>query len=318
MSRSNTVLLAAVIGLAVLYPVERSSHAQTSPEQANSEPKQDAKPIDLSPIANEIKGLTRAVESVKPEGKSADEIQREKDDLKAQQDMARWARLMAMITALGVAVTVAATIYVAKTLRETRRMVVEAEKTTKAAEETIAVTRDMARDQSRAYVHAKLAEIFWIDEYAGVSLTFKVENTGQTPVKWYGFRCHATLNDIRHDAPFPISTIRSRPLARWSYLPNGETVVAKVQDPLVLKELVSAREAQCAFRLDGIIFYETFFGEEFETEFSFFTEYTIDNPLAFDKKTGKYRPVPDKLKAMPGTYRTYERVRDESKKIAST
>jgi hypothetical protein len=100
MSRSNWLLIAALVGLAVLYPIESPSYAQTGTEHANREPKQDAKPIDLSPIANEIKGLTRAIEAIKPEGKSSDEIEREKSDLQAQQDMARWARLMYVASAL--------------------------------------------------------------------------------------------------------------------------------------------------------------------------------------------------------------------------
>ena len=227
-------------------------------------------------------------------------------DLQAQQDMAEWALLMALLSGLGVAVTITATIYVAKTLDETRRMVVEAERTTKAAEETIAVTRDMARDQSRAYVHAAMAEVFWDDDHPA-KLSFEAQNTGQTPVKWYGYRCHAVLDDLRFDSPFPRRTVMGKPLARWSYLPNGVTVRVVVHDRDVLKSLHDAKVKGCAFRLDGIISYETFFGEQFQTEFSFYSQWLGGNHLG-TTESGTCKPIAEPLKCSPRHLKTYEKM----------
>lgn len=73
-------------------------------------------------------------------------------DLEAQQDMAKWAALMFIITGFGVA-------YVALTLREARattfaaiRGALASEKGAEAAWETVAATRDVATRQVRSYV----------------------------------------------------------------------------------------------------------------------------------------------------------------------
>jgi hypothetical protein len=121
MSRSCRVLIAALIGLAVLYPIERPSHAESSTNTTDSGPEQNAKPIDFAPISDEIKRLTGAVESVKPEGKSADETKRDADDLTAQQDMAKWARLMYIVTALTTVLTAIGVVLLGATLYFTKR-----------------------------------------------------------------------------------------------------------------------------------------------------------------------------------------------------
>ena len=180
------MLIAALVGLAVLNPVHVPCYAQTSPKEPDASPQQDAKPIDLSPIRDEIQRLTRAVESIKPEGKPADEIQREQDDLKAQEDMAKWARLMYLATAWMTALTAFGVLLLGATLYFTKqaaisadKMVEEAKLATKAAEASVAETQRIGEAQVRAYVTVSEVAVFL--ENTCPVVNFRVFNGGNSP-----------------------------------------------------------------------------------------------------------------------------------------
>ena len=86
-------------------------------------------------------------------------------DLKAQQEMSKWALLMLVVTSVGV-------VFVALTLREARDA-------TNAARSTIAVTRDASYHQLRPYVD--LDEIEVVKDHIGWHIQPIWKNFGQTP-----------------------------------------------------------------------------------------------------------------------------------------
>lgn len=202
MPRSGWVLVLAIVGLTAFQPIYVSCFAQADGTETQQSPKQVSPPVNLSPIAGEIKSLTRAIESIKPDGKTTDEVDREKNDLQAQQDMAKWARLMYAVTAITTALTGVGVILLGFTLHFTKRaaiagdqMVREAVATTKAAEASVAETRKAtelsqamvaasettAKHQLRAYVAVVKVEILETDTGNMPNIFVKAKNFGQTP-----------------------------------------------------------------------------------------------------------------------------------------
>lgn len=97
-------------------------------------------------------------------------------DLKAQQDMAKWALLMLIVTAVGVG-------YVALTLQETRK-----------ANEGF---RESSERQLRAYIHISRSEVhrFAVGQIPLVGVVFK--NAGQTPA--YQVQCRTSIQITQID-----------------------------------------------------------------------------------------------------------------------
>jgi hypothetical protein len=183
-------------------------------------------------------------------------------DLQAQQDMAEWAFVMFVASLLGVIVTGTATVYVALTLHEARR--------------TTDVTRQIGMDQSRAYVQAETAKIYW-----GVSTDFQpiirveVSNTGQTPAHWFGYKCHAVSDFETTGLEFQRQYFHEKTVKRWSSLGIGQTLTFDINNDDVSKIISLAHTTNGQLRIDGVIVYRTFFDELVETEFSFFVPNVI-------------------------------------------
>lgn len=152
MSRNNRLLIATFVGLGIFSAIQQPSYAQSTPVKSEKGATQDRKTIDLAPIAKEIKDLSRAVESVKSEPKSDDEIARETQDLQAQKDMAQWARLMYIATAVTTVLTAVGILLLGFTLHFTRHaarasdeMVSQARISSKAAVDAAAAADATAR-----------------------------------------------------------------------------------------------------------------------------------------------------------------------------
>jgi hypothetical protein len=109
-------------------------------------------------------------------------------DLRAQQEMADWALLMALASMFGVGATVIGVAYVALTLHETRKMTGEAAKATAAADRAAKAASDSnvafaahSQRELRAYVNIARARI----RYDGIKNRWEsrieFQNFGQTP-----------------------------------------------------------------------------------------------------------------------------------------
>ena len=120
MLRSRRLLIAAIIGLAILNPVNQNSSAHEAPANSPDPPKAEQKPVDLRPIQDALDSLTSAVKSLKDNPESEAENKRAQSDLKAQQDMANWAFWMFVATAATVFLTFVGVLLIWRTLVHTR------------------------------------------------------------------------------------------------------------------------------------------------------------------------------------------------------
>ncbi|WP_206018372.1 hypothetical protein [Roseovarius nitratireducens] len=145
--------------------------------------------IDLTPALEGIEAAIRDLiaEEDKIEAKRRED--NEQRDLNAQEQMAKWAKWMTLVTIGGVIATVVGLFLIYRTLQYTRKaaddtgkMLVEAKRSAEAAEEAVAATRDIGEKQVRAYLHIKDVSVFvsrGLERGLGVEIT--VANAGQSP-----------------------------------------------------------------------------------------------------------------------------------------
>lgn len=120
------------------------------------------------------------------------ENQRAEKDLAAQQNMAFYALWLLAISTLTTGITAFGVWYVRRTLVETSEAV-------RAADDAVAVTREIGRKQTRAYVVVSEPSIDFKDvggtQFLIVKIVFK--NTGQTPAMKFGatFSAHFGWED---------------------------------------------------------------------------------------------------------------------------
>lgn len=112
------------------------------------------------------------------------ELHKECQDLQAQKDMAKWARLMYFVTALGVVVSAIVAGFVLLTFRQTRRATEAARKAADAARDAVSAAEKNAAKQLRAYVWKEVVTeslVELMDGRSAIDLT--IRNSGQSPAK---------------------------------------------------------------------------------------------------------------------------------------
>jgi len=144
---------------------------------------------------------------------------------------------------------------------------------------TVHVMKDTAKNELRAYVQAENAFVVH-DGSRRFHVEMVVLNSGTTPCPWFGYKCHAFYGDVSSAVEFNRDSFKGKPLKRWNGLANGgDGLTFVIYDPEVSEAVDLANSSMSGFRIDGVIEYETFFGEVFETEFSFFMKPMIDRVL---------------------------------------
>lgn len=123
------------------------------------------------------------VECVAKEIEATREDQRAEHDLSAQERMAEWAFWMMVVTAITTGLTAVALWFIKGTLDATRKTVGEAENATKAAQDAVAITREAAEQQLRAYlaIDGFRGDIKNTDGPFQLGLSLRFKNLGQTP-----------------------------------------------------------------------------------------------------------------------------------------
>ncbi|MCW2412031.1 MULTISPECIES: hypothetical protein [unclassified Sphingobium] len=96
-------------------------------------------------------------------------------DLAAQEDMARWALWMLVISSISVLITVCATLAVIEQIRLTSKAL-------KAADKANAISENIGRAQIRCYVTFKSCEVTILANGA-VRIALSVHNSGQSPAR---------------------------------------------------------------------------------------------------------------------------------------
>lgn len=231
---------------------------------------------------------------------ATNEHQRSENDLSAQQAMADWAYWMMIVSVAGFFVGASGVVLVALILAETR--------------EAVRVTREIGQDQSRAYVHVNKAELYWGNRHAaspGVTLT--VCNTGATPAKWFAISSRVIVSYWTEDGPPEDTVFASVPLPDEPFIWNAIGANAELTAPGLRAadkdELTKAIRNIVRIDALGVIRYETFFGEIFESEFWFVARGPLDWKYR-DIEGGKGSvEVPHRMVRAAGRLRTYEKMK---------
>jgi hypothetical protein len=160
MSRSNWLPVTALVGLA-LQPVGNCSYAQTGAANSKQQPQQTPQivaPLDLAPLNERLERIDKSIEALQPKPETADENRRAEGDLKAQQDMAWWAKWMTIATGLSVFVSALGVGLIVLTLRQNKRAMRIALAGAKSASRSVRVAKQAADASSaleRGYVFVK-------------------------------------------------------------------------------------------------------------------------------------------------------------------
>lgn len=229
----------------------------------------------------------------------------------AEDTLAQW--LMVVLGIAATTISLVALIWLRRTWHQ-------AKSSADAAWAAVAATRELGKDQARAYVHVDSAELRWGDSKASRPyVTFTAVNTGQTPAKY--FECHATffLRKLTADGfyadnvTFDDIDLTGISPHRWNALGGGRDLTFAAGSKSVGTARSSYGRTDVSLDVAGILRYETFFGEIFETEFWF----TIRPPPAFNfvKTINSDAHTPHRISETPsamqcaaGSLRTYHRV----------
>lgn len=278
---------------------------QESPDQKGAKgesKKEDDPPIDPSPALNQIESAIRDLVTQQRSTQSNEPAEHEIKDLKAQEDMAWWAKLMFFATAVATGLTAVGVFLVWRTLVHTRRaaehaggMLEEARKTTKAARDSVAAARRGADAAYQGVSEARASSIETIramDEtaerqlraYVGVQsiirkhgsgtgpawvLHVTLKNYGQTPAYDLVIRCGRVIREVADDHVF--SSAADLPPNAPVYLAPGEISVTVVDvKTLIGPEWTYFKNGKTAIYVCGRVDFRGAFDEDRWLEFQRF------------------------------------------------
>jgi hypothetical protein len=167
MSRSYWRLIVATIGLVLAgganaQDVAHHSGHDATTQQAHQSPSRAVPPSIVTPLQDSVGRIARVMESQKAEADTSEEKNRTTRDLKAQEDMAKWAFAMIIVGGFELAITAVGVVLVLLTLWETRRI---------------------GEAQVRAYVSIKSAEIEYWGTWENPRIKITAFNSGQSPAR---------------------------------------------------------------------------------------------------------------------------------------
>ncbi|MEX0693564.1 MAG: hypothetical protein WD075_03875 [Rhodospirillales bacterium] len=199
----------AVLAQEQVPPVTKSQSVPESREKPTTagngkRETESESPENVTPALNKIESAIRDLVEQERTGRGQRPSDEEIRDLIAQEGMALWAERMFWATLAAVILTLVGVFLICRTLSETRRaanytkgMLREARKTTKAAEETIAVTREIGQKQIRAYI--TITEVWaHLAEDNTICLRIEISNTGASPTKRLEIAIKATCCQFEH------------------------------------------------------------------------------------------------------------------------
>lgn len=224
------------------------------------------------------------------ENEAARKNQREEYDLYSQQVMALWTGVMGGMAVVGVSVSIVGVYLIWQTWTETKR--------------TVAIAREIGRDQSRAYLHIEKAEIRYMGRlglqrddgiFPAFDVVFFIKNTGQTPAKWYEFEFTSRIIERVDETRKTISEV-TVPAKRWGFVSRDDVQTVGANSFEILDQIGQVCEApKRSIGITGTLAYETEFSEVRFAPFSFYCSglsvqpYTL--PIGDDEERRK-TPIP--------------------------
>jgi hypothetical protein len=236
-------------------------------------------------------------------------------EFQARDTYAQWA--MAVLALFGVAISIVGVIWIRQTLVATQETAEAARNSVGAAMAANDIAREIGKDQSRAYVHADSAVIFWgsTSKDASPYVQLEIINTGATPAKWFEYQSTAYAKAVASGEDIdPWDSLIDGP-KRWGNLGGGGSLTFPINNQATTDAIQLGFANKSAFLVQGVIRYETFFGELFESEFSFFTHRVTAARFVPDgspNMAGAGAPIIEKPQALSRStksLRSYERVK---------
>jgi len=188
------ILCVAVSPSILAQPVSDDTGGQSRADKAQEKPQTDKTPLILEAIQHSIERVAGAIEAQKDEADANTKDEREKSDLEAQWQMARWAENAVHVAIGALALTIIGVFLIWRTLVHTRRaadsardMVIEGENATKAAQEAAREAKRQADLAEKTFqtIQRPYVYVYGVTEMApfdaGKRLPYVVANHGQTP-----------------------------------------------------------------------------------------------------------------------------------------
>jgi hypothetical protein len=223
--------------------------------------------VETLPAEVSVEQITREEITSGTNEECNEACQRNKEDLRAQQDMADAAWRMVLLGLCSLALTVVGVFLVWRTLVHTRAAAI-------AAREAVVVTREIGEAQIRTYIYAE-PDVPILLPKRRVVVDFTIRNGGQTPayrvrhLSWVGFLDHP-LADNQGDLVAPEQGQR----IPESVLPPGTKLVGQTGSDEALTgdeyNAIKQGEGGRALYLAVIVSYEDVFGIEWDAKFCFY------------------------------------------------
>jgi hypothetical protein len=244
------------------------------------------------------------------------EHQRAEQDLAAQEGMAQWAWWLLVLTTVATAIATLGTVLLWLNLVAARDAVEQAAVGAKAAQAAVAVTRDMAIAQSRAYLHISKAEVFHLargEPFPGhhsgdvFAIRLSVKNTGNTPAEWYQVEgiCEFGVADELNVTTMEVVPIKTK---RWGTVAPRSETSSPVMDLAIRVLFIKAAEAQSdaangVVEMKGTLTYRTEFKETRSVPFAFFVKgEALQKRITMsfsDMQENKPKPIPMQRPELP-------------------
>lgn len=288
-SRGNPVVSQPINPALESQPVPNARQQPSATKSDNGAKQQQPEPEKLLPAINGIESAIRDLIAEEDKVASQRQEQRAKDDLEAQQDMARWAKYMLWATGAGVFLTGVGIYLIGRTLIYTRdaarhagSAVEEAKSATKAAQDAVEVTRTIGEAQTRAYLHVLAAAINWRDNAGDEEAWIVVEvvNKGQSPALncKLGIALRYGDGGTTSVGPPPIPVDLDYEEFAIVGVGDSPTTMVEYQPPDILKILKSTPTEKPILFFEGRVLYEDVFGGECDLEFAFAGENLVVTP----------------------------------------
>lgn len=295
----RTWCLAVATGL-VLFTASSASYSQTYGQDAN----RAGYPQNYSAVSDLPFHVSSDTEASDPGCEEGHDDR--KSDLCAQwkaadaaAESANVARVQlwlgTIIGALTLFAAAAAAVYAGRAAKHTAR--------------SVAVTEEMGRAQTRAYIDAIMAKIH--DDTESISVRVTLRNEGQTPAKAIVLFGTTQVVDVRLAIePAPFASLREG--HAWGPLRSGGELTVPITCDGTTRHYnaVESAHGPLSIRAFGRVRYITIFDETYETEFSFHT-----NRARHMLKSGPDNTIvedPIIMSHEPAALKTYERIQQAS------
>ena len=130
-----------------------------------------------------------------------------------------------------------------------------------ATRQAVGVSKDSAKDQTRAYVFVDGATFNM--RTSGMCIMLNIKNTGATPAKWFEVGSKSTAIPIATKLEADFTTIND--FTRWPAIANGHHLTTGADPTTEAKHIAEAvGDSNLTFYIYGIIRYMTAYDEIFE------------------------------------------------------